>query len=71
MAKETHFVSREDRVIHSNYGYLAGVRDDRDGLDLCELFYRDDEKTEVEKSFTVPWDMARKMAKIILERSND
>lgn len=55
------------RVYNDSYGYFAEVREDRDGLGLCEFIYSDGDENAVERGFCISWEMAQRLAYAITE----
>lgn len=54
------------RVYDDDHGFFVQIGPDRDGLDLCEIAYFEDAKTE-RRNINLSWAHARAVAEAILK----
>ena len=64
---DTMTVEHHIKVYDDKYGWFVTVRPDRDGSGSCEIAWNDGgQATKDEHPVTMPWPMARLVAKAIL-----
>lgn len=64
---KTHTVEVHTRVYDDKHGWYVTVRPDRDGGGACEIAWNDgDQAIKDERCITMPWEMARLVARVIL-----
>lgn len=69
MADDEKFTTEHSaRVYHDTFGYYVEVREDGDGLGLCEIVYSDgDGRGDDQRVNIGPWAMAVKVAEAIIQ----